>query len=52
MRTYLLNVALIIGTILVFYKVLLRNETFYKLNRVMLMSCLVFAFILPLVHVP
>jgi beta-lactamase regulating signal transducer with metallopeptidase domain len=52
MIAYLLNVALIIGTILVFYKVLLRNETFYKLNRAMLMSCLVFAFILPLIHVP
>lgn len=52
MIAYLLNVALIICTILVFYKVLLRNETFYKLNRAMLMSCLVFAFILPLIHVP
>jgi beta-lactamase regulating signal transducer with metallopeptidase domain len=52
MIAYLLNVALIIGTILVFYKVLLRNETFYKLNRALLMSCLVFAFILPLIHVP
>jgi hypothetical protein len=52
MILYILNVALIICTILVFYKALLRNETFYKLNRVMLMSCLVFAFILPLIHVP
>jgi beta-lactamase regulating signal transducer with metallopeptidase domain len=52
MIAYLLYVALIICTILVFYKVLLRNETFYKLNRALLMSCLVFAFILPLIHVP
>ncbi len=52
MIAYLLNVALIICTILVFYKALLRNETFYKLNRVMLLACLVFAFILPLIHVP
>lgn len=52
MIAYLLNVALIISTILVFYKLLLRNETFYKLNRVMLVSCLIFAFILPLVHLP
>jgi hypothetical protein len=52
MIAYLLNVALIICTILVFYKVLLRNETFYKLNRVMLLGCLVFAFILPLIHLP
>jgi beta-lactamase regulating signal transducer with metallopeptidase domain len=35
-----------------FYKVLLRNETFYKLNRVMLLCCLVFAFLLPLIHLP
>jgi hypothetical protein len=52
MIAYLLNVALVISTILVFYKALLRNETFYKLNRVMLLCCLVFAFILPLIHVP
>lgn len=52
MIAYLLNVALIIGTILLFYKVLLRNETYYKMNRAMLMSCLIFAFILPLIHVP
>jgi beta-lactamase regulating signal transducer with metallopeptidase domain len=52
MITYLLNVALIICTMLVFYKVLLRNETFYKLNRVMLLCCLVFAFLLPLIHLP
>jgi hypothetical protein len=52
MIAYLLNVALIISTILVFYKLLLRNETFYKLNRMMLSSCLVFAFILPLIHLP
>jgi hypothetical protein len=52
MIAYLLNVALIISTILVFYKLLLRNETFYKLNRVMLASCLAFAFILPLIHLP
>jgi beta-lactamase regulating signal transducer with metallopeptidase domain len=52
MIAYLLNVALIICTILVFYKVLLRNETFYQLNRVMLLSCLLFAFVLPTIHLP
>ncbi len=52
MITYLLTVALIICTMLVFYKVLLRNETFYRLNRVMLLCCLVFAFLLPLIHLP
>jgi hypothetical protein len=52
MIVYMLQVALVISTMLVFYKVLLRNETFYKLNRLMLLSCLAFAFILPLIHVP
>lgn len=52
MILYLLNVALIICTSLVFYKVLLRNETFFRLNRFMLLACLVLAFMLPLVHVP
>ncbi|MBG6236049.1 hypothetical protein IWX76_002630 [Pedobacter sp. CAN_A7] len=52
MIAYLLHVALIICTILVFYKALLRNQTFYKLNRAMLLGCLVSAFILPLIHLP
>ena len=52
MIPYLLHVALIICTILVFYKALLHNETFYKLNRVVLLACLVLAFILPLIPLP
>jgi hypothetical protein len=52
MIVYMLHVAVVITTMLVFYKVLLRNETFYTLNRLMLLSCLVFAFVLPLIHVP
>ena len=52
MIVYLLHVAFIIGIILVFYKVLLYNETFFKLNRFMLLACLAFAFLLPFVHLP
>lgn len=52
MIVYLLHVALIIGIILVFYKVLLHNETFFRLNRFMLLACLIFAFLLPLIHLP
>jgi len=52
MISYLLNVALVICTILVFYKVLLRKETFYKLNRFVLLTCLIFSFLLPLIHLP
>ena len=30
---YIINVALILGACLAFYKILLRRETFYKVNR-------------------
>ena len=30
---YIINVALILAACLVFYKILLRRETFYKVNR-------------------
>jgi hypothetical protein len=52
MILYMLQVALVITTMLLFYKALLRNETFFTLNRLMLLSCLAFAFVLPLIHVP
>jgi hypothetical protein len=37
---------------LAFYKLLLRRETFYKVNRYMLIVCLVISFALPLMQVP
>ena len=49
---YIINAALILGACLAFYKILLRRETFYKVNRYMLMVCLVIAFALPLLPVP
>src|ERR1044072_1045259 len=49
---YIINVALILGTCLVFYKLLLRRETFYKVNRYMLIICLAISFALPLLQVP
>jgi hypothetical protein len=52
MTTYLLNVALIITGCLAFYKLLLQKETFYRLNRFVLMACLAIAFALPLLPVP
>jgi hypothetical protein len=52
MITYILHVAIILCACLAFYQVLLRNETFFRLNRIMLLACLVLAFTLPLVHVP
>lgn len=49
---YIINVALILGACLAFYKVLLRRETFYRVNRYLLIVCLGVAFLLPLLSVP
>lgn len=49
---YIVNVALILGACLAFYKILLRRETFYKVNRWLLIVCLAIAFALPLLPVP
>ena len=52
MIPYILHVALLITVCLVFYKLLLQRETFYRLNRVVLVFCLALSFLLPLVPVP
>ena len=49
---YIVNVALILLACLAFYKLLLRRETFYKVNRYMLIICLAISFALPLIQVP
>jgi hypothetical protein len=49
---YIINVALILLACLAFYKLLLRHETFYKVNRYMLVVCLAISFSLPLLQVP
>jgi len=49
---YIINVALILAACLCFYKLLLRRETFYKVNRYMLIVCLCISFALPLLQVP
>jgi hypothetical protein len=49
---YIIKVALILGACLAFYKVLLRRETFYRVNRYMLIVCLAISFALPLLQVP
>jgi len=51
MIPYIINVALILAGCLVFYKLLLGKETFYRLNRYMLMLCLLIAFSLPFMPV-
>ena len=52
MLPYIINVALVLATCLAFYKLLLRRETFYEVNRYMLIICLAIAFALPLLKVP
>ncbi|QEC79192.1 M56 family metallopeptidase [Mucilaginibacter ginsenosidivorax] len=52
MIPYLLHVALLITICLLFYKLFLQRETFYNLNRWVLLICLPLSFLLPLIHVP
>ncbi|MEJ5993348.1 M56 family metallopeptidase [Pedobacter sp. Du54] len=52
MIPYSLHVALILAVCLVFYQLFLHKETYYQLNRVVLLTCLLLAFLLPLIPVP
>jgi beta-lactamase regulating signal transducer with metallopeptidase domain len=52
MIPYILYTALILSACLAFYKLLLQKETFFRLNRFVLVGCMVLAFILPLLPVP
>ena len=52
MIPYILYSALILTACLVFYKLLLQKETFFHLNRFVLLSCMTLAFVLPLIPVP
>lgn len=52
MIPYILHVALLISICLLFYKIFLQKETFYHLNRVILLICLVLSFALPLITIP
>ena len=52
MIPYAIHVAVLITVCLLFYKVLLQKETFYSLNRWVLLTCMGLIFLLPLVRVP
>ncbi len=52
MIPYILYASLILTACFIFYKLLLQKETFFYLNRFVLLSCMVLAFILPVIHVP
>src|SRR5689334_22586816 len=52
MIPYIINAGLILAGCLAFYKLLLQRETFYKLNRYVLVICIITSFSLPLLPVP
>ncbi|HEX2534085.1 MAG TPA: M56 family metallopeptidase, partial [Chitinophagaceae bacterium] len=52
MMPYILHAALLLAGCLAFYKILLHKETFYRINRLVLLACLVLSFTLPLLPVP
>src|SRR5687768_16151798 len=52
MIPYIIKVAVILAGCLAFYKILLQKETFYKVNRYVLIACLVISFGLPLIPMP
>lgn len=52
MIPYILYSGLVLFASFVFYKLLLQKETFFHLNRFVLLACMVLAFMLPLLPVP
>jgi hypothetical protein len=52
MIPYILYSAIILSASLLFYKLLLQKETFFHLNRYVLLICMLLAFVLPLIPVP
>lgn len=52
MIPYIVHVALIISVCLCFYMLLLRRETFHRINRFVLIGFAILSFTLPLISVP
>jgi cytoskeletal protein RodZ len=52
MMPYIAHVGLILAGCLIFYKLLLQKETFFRTNRWLLLVCLALSFGLPLIQVP
>jgi hypothetical protein len=52
MIPYILHVSILIAAGVLFYRLVLKQLTFYVLNRWVLLGCLVAAFLLPLLPVP
>ncbi|ASU33713.1 M56 family metallopeptidase [Mucilaginibacter xinganensis] len=52
MIPYILQVALLLTVSILFYKILLQRETFYQLNRLVLVCCLALSFGVPFIPIP
>ncbi|MEM7375419.1 MAG: M56 family metallopeptidase [Bacteroidota bacterium] len=52
MIPYLLHVSILLTGFYLLYRFLLSGETFYQLNRWVLMGCLIGAFLLPMIEIP
>lgn len=52
MIPYLLHVSILIAGCYTFYWLLLRKETFFKINRGVLIACLLIPMVLPLITIP
>ncbi|SKB63710.1 M56 family metallopeptidase [Daejeonella lutea] len=50
--SYIVNVTLLLAIGAIFYRLLLVKETFFRLNRYVLLACLALSFLLPLIRVP
>ena len=52
MTPYILHISILVGCCYIFYKLFLEQETFFQLNRWVLLSCVLLAFVLPFVEIP
>ncbi|MEO1260610.1 MAG: M56 family metallopeptidase [Bacteroidota bacterium] len=52
MTPYILHVAILIGTGYLFYQLFLKKETFFRVNRWLLLAFLPLSFLLPFMEVP
>ena len=52
MIPYIIHVAILLAGCYVFYQLLLKNETFFQLNRWLLVGCVTLSFLAPLYEIP
>ena len=52
MIPYIFHISILVACSYIFYKLFLEGETFFQLNRWVLMACALLAFVLPFLEVP